>query len=286
MGGPAPGKKAAKEKIEKLFVEFHAVAQPFLEAWYQYVYRLALTLLIEGREFAAQARRRAVTLNYGDLLQYAATLLRDNLEVRDALQRKYRWLFVDEFQDTDPIQAEVILLLAAAPSAERDWTRVPLRPGALFVVGDPKQSIYRFRRADIEIYQRVRERIENDRWAGRDAHACFRSVPALCEWANSAFSKLFPVDATRHQPGFAGLQAARGEQGAAFGVRVIKMPGVDLEAATTSRAFDADAIARFIGAAGATRPAQARRLPHPDHGPAGRCRSTRVRSRPCACPSR
>src|ERR1700716_3192340 len=74
-------------------------------------------------------RRRAVTLNYNDLLQYAATLLRDNLEVRAALQNKYRWLFVDEFQDTDPIQAEVILLLAGGPSTQRDWTRLPLRPG-------------------------------------------------------------------------------------------------------------------------------------------------------------
>jgi ATP-dependent helicase/nuclease subunit A len=240
------GKKAAKAKIEKLFAEFHGVAQPFLEAWYQYVYRLALTLLIEGREFAARARRRAVTLNYGDLLQYAATLLRDNLEVRDALQRKYRWLFVDEFQDTDPIQAEVILLLAGAPSTERDWTRVPLRPGALFVVGDPKQSIYRFRRADIEIYQRVRQRIEAAGGQVATLTACFRSVPTLCEWANAAFAKLFPVDPTPHQPGFAGLQAARDEKGAAFGVRVIEIPEKSSKGDDVAR-FDADAIARFIG---------------------------------------
>jgi len=50
----------------------------------------------------AAARRRAVTLNYNDLLQYAAALLRDDPTVRAALQDKYRWLFVDEFQDTEP----------------------------------------------------------------------------------------------------------------------------------------------------------------------------------------
>ena len=165
-----PRGRADKEPVETLFAELHRDALPFMDAWRQYVYRLALTLLLEGREHAAAARRRAVTLNYNDLLQYAATLLRDNAEVRAALQDKYRWLFVDEFQDTDPVQAEVILLLAGAPSAERDWTRVPLRPGALFVVGDPKQSIYRFRRADIDIYQRVRAADRGDRRPGHHAH--------------------------------------------------------------------------------------------------------------------
>ncbi len=242
-----PRGKADKEKVEALCTTLHRDALPFLDAWYRYVYRLALTLLIEGREHAAAARRRAVTLNYNDLLQYAAALLRDNLEVRAALQDKYRWLFVDEFQDTDPIQAEVILLLASAPSAERDWTQVPLRPGALFMVGDPKQSIYRFRRADIDIYQRVRQRIEATGGQVATLTACFRSVPDLCDWANTAFGRLFPAEPTPHQPGFAGLQAARHETGPAFGVRIIEVP----EAASGGdavAAFDADVIARFIRA--------------------------------------
>ena len=242
-----PRGKADKEKVEALFTALHRDGLPFLDAWYRYVYRLTLTLLLEGREHAAAARRRAVTLNYNDLLQYAATLLRDNLEVRAALQDKYRWLFVDEFQDTDPIQAEVILLLAGAPSAERDWTRVPLRPGALFVVGDPKQSIYRFRRADIDIYQRVRQRIEATGGKVVTLTACFRSVPALCDWVNTAFGKLFPTEPTAHQPGFAGLQAARDESGPSFGVRAIEVPDT-VSGGDAVAAFDAEVIARFIRA--------------------------------------
>ncbi len=239
--------KAAAAKIDGLFREFHQVALPFLEAWYAYVYRLAVTLLDEGRRFAAEARRRAVQLNYGDLLVYAARLLREQPDVRAALQAKYRWLFVDEFQDTDPIQAEVVLLLAGAPSAERDWTRVPLRPGGLFVVGDPKQSIYRFRRADIDVYQQVRRRIEDTGGRVVSLTACFRSVPALCEWANAAFAALFPAEATPQQPGFAGLVAARRDRGAAHGVRVIDVPAT---AATndTAAEYDAEVIARFIRA--------------------------------------
>src|SRR6202158_5683190 len=174
-------------------------------------------------------------------------LPRDTLPFRAALQEKYRWLFVDEFQDTDPIQAEVILLLAGAPSTERDWTRVPLQPGALFVVGDPKQSIYRFRRADIDIYQAVRQRIEATGGQVATLTSCFRSVPALCDWINRAFGQLFPTEPTPHQPGFAGLQAARAEREPAFGVRTIEIPDAVAGGDAAAR-FDAEVIARFIRA--------------------------------------
>jgi ATP-dependent helicase/nuclease subunit A len=240
-----PNGKIAKDKIAAALAAFHRDALPFLDAWYAYVYRLAMALLIGGREHAAAARRKAVTLNYGDLLEYAARLLRDDPEVRQALQVKYRWLFVDEFQDTDPIQAEVILLLAGVPGRERDWTQVPLRPGALFVVGDPKQSIYRFRRADIDIYQRVRRRIEDTGGLVARLTACFRSVKALCDWANAVFGQLFPSAPTPHQPAFAGLEAARTDTGSALGVRVIQIP----DSATRNddvAEFDAAAIARFV----------------------------------------
>jgi ATP-dependent helicase/nuclease subunit A len=150
-----------------------------------------MTLLCGGRDLAARARAHAVALNYGDLLERAARLLRERAEVRAALQQKYRWLFVDEFQDTDPIQAEVIFLLAAAGTAERDWTRVPLRPGALFIVGDPKQSIYRFRRADIDTYTRVRQVIVATGGQVVELTTSFRAVPALCQWANGS-SALLP----------------------------------------------------------------------------------------------
>ena len=140
-----------------------------MDAWRQYLYRIVVTLLTEARATAAAARMRRNTLNYNDLMFKSAKLLRERADVRTALQAKHRWLFVDEFQDTDPVQAEIVFLLAAEEPeasvvsrrehAPLDWRSVALRPGALFVVGDPKQSIYRFRRADIEIYNLVRTRI-------------------------------------------------------------------------------------------------------------------------------
>src|SRR6185295_11232206 len=90
------------------------VVEPYLSQWRQYVYRLSVTLLTRARDHAAAERRRQNTLNYGDLLNLTAKVLRENPRVRRALQRKYAHLFVDEFQDTDPVQAELVFLLAAS----------------------------------------------------------------------------------------------------------------------------------------------------------------------------
>src|SRR4051812_48768063 len=85
-------------------------------------------------------KQGAGTLDFTDLLARARDLIRDNADVRAHLQRKFTRIFVDEFQDTDPIQAEILRLLAADV------------PGKLFIVGDPKQAIYRFRGTDVSTY--------------------------------------------------------------------------------------------------------------------------------------
>ena len=94
--------------------------------------------------------------------------------------------------------------------ADADWRTVPLRPGALFVVGDPKQSIYRFRRADIDIYNIVRQRF-SDPAVGRVVPLTlnFRSVPQLCNWANEVFQTRFPAEPTAHAPRFAALDPSK-----------------------------------------------------------------------------
>ena len=107
---------------------------------------------IQGYE---DRKQRTGTVDFLDLLIRARDLVRDCAPVRVAFQRRFRYILVDEFQDTDPVQAELLLLLAGGEAGGDS-----IRPGALFVVGDPKQSIYRFRRADIGMYQRVRDRLE------------------------------------------------------------------------------------------------------------------------------
>ena len=217
---------AAKEKkllaalVETLHSDFlTSVVEPYLAQWRQYVYRLAIGLLTRARASAASERRRLNSLNYGDLLHLTARVLRENVGVRRALQEKFRYLLVDEFQDTDPIQAEIVFWLAEdrerppapAPGVSPlngDWRKVPLRPGALFVVGDPKQSIYRFRRADIDIYNIVRQRF-SEPGVGHVLPLTlnFRSAPELCHWANEVFQTRFPTEPTVYAPRFAPLDA-------------------------------------------------------------------------------
>ena len=92
-------------------------------------------------------------LDFDDLLLHVRSLVRDHEEVRRAIGRRYKYILVDEFQDTDRIQTEILFSIAATDDRPERWEDGRLRPGSLFLVGDPKQAIYRFRGADIEAYE-------------------------------------------------------------------------------------------------------------------------------------
>jgi len=128
-------------------------------------------------------------LDFQDLLILSRNLLRDNREVRGYFQKKFRYILVDEFQDTDPLQVEVVFFLAEKGAKAIRWEEVDLQPGKLFLVGDPKQSIYRFRRADIETYEKARERLIS-KGAGVNIVQNFRTVPSILSWVNRIFSSL------------------------------------------------------------------------------------------------
>ena len=223
-----------------------------------------MRVLDEARRAYTDERRRQNVVNYVDLLKRTATMLREAGDVRRSLQQKYRWLFIDEFQDTDPIQAEIFLMLAAdepgpgergAPAkggarvrAACDPFTLPLRPGALFVVGDPKQSIFRFRRADIDIYTRVRQRIEDTGGEVLALTANFRSLPEVCALANTVFPPLFAGYTAPYSPTFEPLDPVRHESECAAGPRVAKLtiPVAGNTADTVQQ--EAERIAAFIQA--------------------------------------
>ena len=138
----------------------------------------------------AALKRDAGRLDFVDLLLEARDLVRDQDDVREDFQRRFTRIFVDEFQDTDPLQAEILLLLAADDPAERDWRRVRPAPGKLFIVGDPKQSIYRFRRADVGVYQQVKTQLRKAGVAAVALSTSFRAVPSIQRLVNRAFAPL------------------------------------------------------------------------------------------------
>ncbi len=146
----------------------------------------------------ADLKRDAGRLDFVDLLLQARDLVRDHDAVRQDFQRRFTRIFVDEFQDTDPLQAEILLLLAADDPAERDWRRVRPAPGKLFIVGDPKQSIYRFRRADVGVYQQVKTQLGDRGIASLALTTSFRAVPSIQRLINHAFGPLMSQPPTAH----------------------------------------------------------------------------------------
>ena len=142
-------------------------------------------------------KERAGCVDFLDLLLRARNLVRDKPFVRAILQQRFTHIFVDEFQDTDPLQAELLMLLAADDPNEKDWRRVRPIPGKLFIVGDPKQSIYRFRRADVALYEQVKQQIIATGGDQIKLNVSFRSVPAIQQAVNAAFAGVMsPVTAS------------------------------------------------------------------------------------------
>ncbi len=177
------------------------------------LHNLAATLGGWLRGFTAvyeERLRRGGALDFHGLLARARDLVRDRPDVRRDFQQRYRTILVDEFQDTDPLQVEIAFFLAEDPASPpaATWEAVRLAPGRLFVVGDPKQSIYRFRRADIETYERARERIA----AQGDVLMLttnFRSVGRLLDAVNRTFAdQMQPPDDGRYQPAYAPVARA------------------------------------------------------------------------------
>ena len=148
-------------------------------------------------------------LDFLDLLLRARDLLRDRADVRAHFQRRFSRLFVDEFQDTDPLQAELLLLLAADDPDEADPSRVRPVRGKLFVVGDPKQSIYRFRRADVRVYSRVRAQLQTHGARCEQLTTSFRGVPNLQRAVNAAFAPLMTGDSETMQASYVPLARSR-----------------------------------------------------------------------------
>jgi ATP-dependent helicase/nuclease subunit A len=218
------------------------VAGPFVTAWRAHRYPTVLRVLQRAQAVYDRQRQTAHGLSFQDLLLRAAKMLRERPEVRQYFRRRFTHVLVDEFQDTDPVQAEVMLLLTADNPRERDWRKCRPVPGALFVVGDPKQSIYRFRRADIVTYNMVKEIIGTT----VTLSANFRSAQPLVDWVNKKFEQhFFPAKANEVAPAYVSLEFARRDMPGATGVFQLTVTGNNQDEIAGN---EAEFIARHIRA--------------------------------------
>ncbi len=201
-----------------------------------------------GRYRDAKARLGA--LDFLDLLVRARDLVRDEPAVRASFQQRFTHVFVDEFQDTDPLQAEILLLLSADDPACGSWRDVRPTPGKLFVVGDPKQSIYRFRRADVGVYEEVRDQLRRHGAECLTLRSSFRAVPEIQRLVNAAFAPLMQGDRVTVQADYVPLSPVRTDAPAQPGVVALPVPRPDwFRGRPTKKSISAglpDAVAAFI----------------------------------------
>lgn len=148
-------------------------------------------------------------LSFDDLIVKTRDLLKSNFYVRRLLKEKFDLLFIDEFQDTDPVQGELLLFLAEEKQSSADcWQKVRLAPGKLFVVGDPKQSIYRFRGADITAYELFVDLILKQNGEKCFLQKNFRSAPDIVTVANEVCRRAM-VQQDAFQPAYVPIFAAK-----------------------------------------------------------------------------
>ena len=242
--GRAP-RQAAVQEMNAWWASLVARLDPPRRRWFAYRYQFVIPLLEAARDHYERLRLDEGVLSFQDLLARTADLLRSRPDVRVGFAARHPFLLVDEFQDTDPLQAEILLLLAADDPRATRWRDVRIKPGSLFVVGDPKQSIYRFRRADIDTFEFVKQRIEQS--GGRVLHlnTNFRTTQQLVDWVNREFTDRFAAHradgAPAFGPAFNTSAAGRttGVAGILTGLRQLRVRGRSVQA-------EAEAVARFI----------------------------------------
>jgi ATP-dependent helicase/nuclease subunit A len=201
-----------------------------------------------------EARKRAEgLLDFDDLLIFARDLLMNSRSARRDFQSRFAVLLVDEFQDTDTIQWDLVLLLTSADLGITDPNRLTPAPGRLFIVGDPKQSIYRFRGADIETYLAVSEAQKNTgpHLERLELTTNFRSVPSIRRFVDTAFARaMLPAAGKRYQPAYLPFDEAGGrcDEWTPPSVHLLADKGIGLLTVSAADAFkrEASRVAKLI----------------------------------------
>ena len=244
------GADSARELITEVNEEMNVLRRRLSDEVLTHLLHLVASEVVD----AAEARKNEGGLEFHDLLVLARNMLRRSDEARRRLHDRYTHILLDEFQDTDPIQIELAMLIAASLLQDDDggaepglWSDLTVEDGRIFFVGDPKQSIYRFRRADINLFLTARERFGPDgTWAKLTTN--FRTVSPILDWVNAIFGQLMPVEIQGEQPLYEPLLPYRQVQGGADHRPVLlggKHPDPKVKAAVLREAEAAD-VARVI----------------------------------------
>jgi ATP-dependent helicase/nuclease subunit A len=239
-------RKIAKRERDRFKSFRQQVVGPALEWWRRKRYRFVVDFVRRAVEVYERQKTASGGLDFTDLLLITTRGLQRQPELRRYFQDRFTHLLVDEFQDTDPIQAGMILYLTSEDKQEQQWQHCQPRPGSLFLVGDPKQSIYRFRRGDIVTYNRVKAIFEQSGGEVLSLVKNFRCCEELRSWNNQIFRDKFLPTANQYTTAAEDMVQGRvdASPGELRGIRKLTLDGAaKIDDATME---EAEAIARFI----------------------------------------
>ena len=194
--------------IKEVLDDFSEMVNEYVIGWAKH----AMMPLIEDLRGSIlnKARQRKIDgkLIFHDLLIQSRNLIRDNLEIRNTYKKIYKYILIDEFQDTDPIQAEIATFLCEdlftdkdSSLIEKDWKNVITKTGKMFAVGDPKQSIFKFRRADVSVADTIKNQIADEEIYLTNN---FRSQETIIKWVNKVFGSI--IKESENQPAYIPLE--------------------------------------------------------------------------------
>jgi ATP-dependent exoDNAse (exonuclease V) beta subunit len=251
-----PGGKTSRDEVitlKKMTAEGREERRKLLLLWDALAggaeYREVFALLAEFRERVLADRRRSGIVSFSDIMEMAIDLLKTDTELRAGLKQRFRFIMVDEFQDTNMLQKELIYLLGERRGSCAPGVPAPedLEPGKLFFVGDEKQSIYRFRGADVGVFKALIREIGRAGGRSLPLPSNYRSDPGLIAFFNEIFSRVFVSGGPDYEAEFSPLLPGGGGSGNPL-IRVFHKPyGMEPpENALTSDEAEGFWIARFV----------------------------------------
>ncbi len=222
-----PDRKIAKKIKDNFEFFIEKYFELFLSDIRAYLYKEVIKIAKDAVIFYQKYKRQKNVIDFSDILLKTSILLKQNIEARNYFKDKYKYFFVDEFQDTDPLQTDIITSLAS-------W---------LFIVGDPKQSIYRFRRADLNVYKQIKSDIKSNNGRELILTRNFRSCPEIVDWVNQTFSNIFSLSHKDYQADYMLMEA--GKKDAKSGT-IKKISLKDIKKLDDASKKSAEIIANYI----------------------------------------
>jgi len=183
-----------------------------------------------------RTKQRQNAIDYEDMIGIVNDLVKKDQAIVETLRHRYRYLLVDEFQDTDPVQSFIVWAVAGNEPGDR-----------LFIVGDAKQSIYGFRNADVAMFQRARNKlVKNDREAAVHLNINFRSSPQVVSFVNHVFSHLMQDEQMEYQFRYEEMDLSPERKNDRGSVEILLPTKVSKESKDTSQMSEMDMVASRI----------------------------------------